>query len=125
LGEYGQRAGGPIAGVVDYEQSDRNPQDRSVAVHRWDIGGRPINLAVTSGHRRAEANPMPLAIFRRDDEVERPADRIFGPVPEQSLGPGIPDADYTGDLGENECGLHRRHVAIRAGPKDHTFKAPP
>jgi hypothetical protein len=29
------KAGGPIAGAVDYEQSDRNPKDRSVAVHRW------------------------------------------------------------------------------------------
>jgi hypothetical protein len=32
---------------------------------------------------------MPLAIFRRDNEIERPADRIFGPVPEQSLGIGF------------------------------------
>ena len=66
---------------------------------------------------------MPLSIFKRDDEVERPPDRIFGPVPEQSLGPGIPDADHTGGLGENECGLHRRHVANPSQTKDHASKA--
>jgi hypothetical protein len=69
-----------------------------------------VDDAIGGSHGLPEAGPMALGVVGRDDEVERLADRLGGPVPEQGLGRGIPDTDDAGGLCEGKCGCGLCHV---------------
>src|SRR3546814_12713691 len=71
-----------------------------------------VSLACSPGGPKA--GPVARTIFGRNDEVERLADSLGGPVSEQGLGGRIPDTDDAGGLCANKCGCGLCHATTPA-----------
>ena len=73
------------------------PQPRDVE----DVIGAVVKHA--SSHNAPEISPMIGTFFRRNDEIERPPDRIISSMAKNGFGSGVPFADYAVAVRRDAC----------------------
>src|ERR671913_2624706 len=73
-----------------------------------------VDVAVGGCHRGPVALLMAPAVIGRDDEIERLANGLDRPMPEQRFGGRIPDTDDARRLGEDKCSGGLCHVTSPA-----------